>query len=264
VNKKVVILIVVLLTLLLVTQAFADNIGIDDFNSDSQNVCIPASACTSGVSASSISYAGSMGNERDVVITRSSGILETVFTSGLAGDFMRYSNDPSVFGTLELVWDGADGDPNTIDFTGLGGLDVTTGSTNDMRIFLYSTDQTFDLYIQVWTDSGNWSDFTQTMTPADNGTSFEIPYASFVAQAGTGADFANLGAIRFFIDATAINGLDLILDYATFDDDTPTAVSLQDISASDSGTLLPFALGAFGLIVVSTGLVISRKRKNAA
>jgi hypothetical protein len=40
-----------------------------------------------------------------------------------------------------------------------------------------------------------------------------------------------------------------------------TAVTLQNVSASGS-SVLPFALGAFGLIVVSTGLVISRKRKS--
>jgi hypothetical protein len=41
----------------------------------------------------------------------------------------------------------------------------------------------------------------------------------------------------------------------------PTAVTLQDVSASGQSAVLPFVLGAFGLIVVSTGLVINRKRK---
>jgi hypothetical protein len=40
----------------------------------------------------------------------------------------------------------------------------------------------------------------------------------------------------------------------------PTAVTLQNASASGS-SVMPFVLGAFGLIVVSTGLVINRKRK---
>jgi hypothetical protein len=43
----------------------------------------------------------------------------------------------------------------------------------------------------------------------------------------------------------------------------PTAVTLQNVNASSQSAVLPFALGAFGLVVVSTGLVISRKRKNA-
>ncbi|MCB9419332.1 MAG: hypothetical protein H6667_05990 [Ardenticatenaceae bacterium] len=43
----------------------------------------------------------------------------------------------------------------------------------------------------------------------------------------------------------------------------PTAVSLHNATASGPSAVLPFALGAFGLIAVSTGLVISRKRKNA-
>jgi hypothetical protein len=43
---------------------------------------------------------------------------------------------------------------------------------------------------------------------------------------------------------------------------SPTAVTLQNVSASGQSSVLPFALGAFGLIIVSTGLVINRKRKN--
>lgn len=43
---------------------------------------------------------------------------------------------------------------------------------------------------------------------------------------------------------------------------TPTAVSLQSVDVSSSSAVLPFALGAFGLIIVSTGLVINRKRKS--
>ncbi len=42
---------------------------------------------------------------------------------------------------------------------------------------------------------------------------------------------------------------------------SPTAVSLQNVSASGQSAVLPFALGAFGLIVVGTGLVIKGKRK---
>jgi hypothetical protein len=45
-------------------------------------------------------------------------------------------------------------------------------------------------------------------------------------------------------------------------DGSPTAVTLQNVSASGQSAILPFAMGAFGLIIVSTGLIISRKRKS--
>lgn len=42
---------------------------------------------------------------------------------------------------------------------------------------------------------------------------------------------------------------------------SPTAVTLQNVSASGQSAVLPFTLGAFGLIIVSAGLVINRKRQ---
>jgi hypothetical protein len=55
------------------------------------------------------------------------------------------------------------------------------------------------------------------------------------------------------------NGTSLCMPVGT---GSPTAVTLQDINASGQSAVLPFVLGAFGLIVVSTGLVINRKRKS--
>jgi hypothetical protein len=84
--------------------------------------------------------------------------------------------------------------------------------------------------------------------------------------ASLGFSGSNCGSIpsSAYFDGRTGDPDDNVLDGSDFNMNcgSPTAVTLQNISVSGQSSVLPFALGAFGLIVVGTGLMISRKRKD--
>ena len=110
-----------------------------------------------------------------------------------------------------------------------------------------------------------------------NSASVPIPATTNVAFAGTitelsvdlvslGLDSANCGPmlVGVYFDGQTQDPDDNILDGADvpMSCGSPTAVTLQNISASGQSVLFPFTLGGLGLIVISIVLAINRKRKS--
>jgi hypothetical protein len=83
--------------------------------------------------------------------------------------------------------------------------------------------------------------------------------------ASLGLSGSNCGSIpsSAYFDGRTGDPDDNVLDGSDFSMNcgSPTAVTLQSITASGQSLVLPFAL-AFGTIVVGTGLIIGRKRKD--
>ena len=266
-NRKFVVFIVMLLTLVVATQVYAAIVGIDNFNVADQDVCVPTTVCPSGVSSSAVAYASAIGGERDMVVTRSGGSQSVTAYAGVdvggGADVVGYSQGTGATGTWEIVWDGADGDPNNIDFVGLGGVDLSDAGTNtSLHIVGLTNDQPFTLRIEVYTDAANWS-FANRLQPTQTSATVSIPIVgSFTTGGGGGADFTNVGAIRIFVDGSAIPALDVSFDYISADGDNPTAVTLQDVSASGQSAWFPFALGTVLMVLFSTTVIVNRKRKS--
>lgn len=136
------------------------------------------------------SGAGILGTHRSMRVTLAANNVGSFATLEVTGGELSFTtNDDADF---FIWWDGqAD---TTFNGAGLGGIDLTNGSTKDRFVLDVSsnTNTGDEVRLAVWTDGGNRSDLLFTM-PA-SGT-VELLYSSFSVAAGTGADFTNVGAV---------------------------------------------------------------------
>jgi hypothetical protein len=122
----------------------------------------------------------------------------------------------AVKGFSLLVWDGPDGDPNTIDATGLGGVDLTGGGSNDkIRLSELLADLTGTISLTVFDAAdatGNtWS---RAIFALPGGifvpTDIDIPFSDFSLVGSNGAaSFTNVGAFSMEIKNLTTGSLDV-------------------------------------------------------
>ena len=264
IKRKLAVLIICVLVLvtLPVRTIRADKIGVDDFNVADQEVRDPP--LNPPPQSSAVDYASAIGGERDMTITRTGGSNNVTARTGDTNDYMSYSQETLTYGTLAIVWDGDDGDPDNIDYSGLGSQDLTdTGTNTGFYVHLVENDKAFDLTITVWTDEDNWAYYTYNVPQLQSDVTLNMPFTSFSTGAGT-LDWASVGAIRLYIDGSADTALDVTLDWITVDDDTPTAVTLSSMAThSAPADLTVVALATVGLVAVGgvSLLALSRRRK---
>lgn len=188
---------------------------VDDFAFDQGPLVLTAVADIGMTTGSTAVGAGILGTERDMDLTLVGGSAGLgVLTLVDGGDTYNHSQDTTVTAISRVVWDGADGDYTTIDFTGLGGLDLTAGVPvqNAFDIELVSADLGSTLIFDVWTDAGNSSTYSLALPGGALNQVFTIKFGDFVVSSGAGADFTNVGAIRMTVDGSAVSGLDVTVD----------------------------------------------------
>jgi hypothetical protein len=174
-------------------------ITIDDFTTSqaTQTLIYPADT----TSSSSVSGTGILGGERDIEVDLTGGsTVGNSISAGVAGGIFSQSQDATISGISRIVWDGTDGSP-TVNPTGLGSIDLTTGGTEDaFLINVASSDSTFSATLAVWSDASHASTLSfQLQGPVASPTLFVIPYAAFSPLVGTGANFAQVGAISLTV-----------------------------------------------------------------
>lgn len=151
-----------------------------------------------------------------------------------AGQF-SLANNSETAATIRFQWDGADGDPDNLDATGLGGIDLTEGFSLDaFEIQFLFNDVPSLLTMTVHTDGSNSSSITWP-NPALQLTGGFTLYVPFAAFSGS-ADFTNVGAIELSMDSP-FTGLDVRVDHVR------TVIAPVPVPAG----LLLFASGLFGL-----------------
>ncbi len=171
-------------------------ITIDDFTTSqaTQTLTYPPAGTTA---AASVSGAGILGGERDIEVDLTGGSTPgNQISAGVAAATFNQSQDATIAGTSRIVWDGTDGLP-TVNATGLGGVDLTGGGTQDaFLINVAASDTTVAVTLEVWSDAGNASTLTvQLQGPVTSTTLFVIPYVAFGPLLGGGASFNHVGAI---------------------------------------------------------------------
>ncbi len=199
----------------LVTISAADADGvlgattIDEFDTAQTEVLAtlgtPGSAVQTGLPTTEV-----IGGERDfeVVLTGEPGTSESV-RMFVDGGQLRIDGQVTSIGTYRVTWDGVDGSATTVNASGLGGVDVTQGGTNEGVIISYRVDQPgATLNLRAFSGAGNSS--TATITSITEGISIEqfVPFSAaapdatrFQTTAGSGADFSSLGAIQLEVVA---------------------------------------------------------------
>ncbi|OGL39353.1 MAG: hypothetical protein A2042_04915 [Candidatus Schekmanbacteria bacterium GWA2_38_11] len=188
-----------------------------------------------------------IGGERDVSVTLESGtsLYLGIGQGGLS--LADQSLGSSSKGHTTIVWDGLDGNANAIDYTGLNSLDLTAGGASALKIDLTFDDLPAKLVLSVYTDAINWSSMDLNLPGGISSLqSFIMNYSDFVTKGGTGAAFADVGAISLYIDGTITAAADLRFDSVT------TAVP-------EPGTILLVGAGLICIYYVYRG---RKKSKN--
>ncbi len=81
--------------------------------------------------ASSVAAPETIGGERDMLVDLTSQFGELVLSSNFVGQpLLSFSATATATGSRQVVWDGADGDPNSIATNGLSNFDLTEGGAN--------------------------------------------------------------------------------------------------------------------------------------
>lgn len=200
----------------------ADAVGIpgvliDDFSTTSQ---VTTATTTTRIRTSAMAAPEAIGGERDfyVELTSATGSV-SLAANDVTPDVLEFTTSSVAAGRRMMIWDGVDGSGATLNATGLGAVDLTGGGTGRYLVFLTGSDHAGGLLdVRIYTDSGNWSSGSIAIPETGGAATAEIvlPFASFVAQAGTGANFANVGAISIEIaGGQAVDGqLEVLRNYA--------------------------------------------------
>ena len=146
----------------------------------------------------------------------------TLSVNPFGGELLVHDSGAAVQGYSILTWDGMDGDPTSLDPTGLGGVDLSNGGMLDaFRLSYVLADLTGAVTMTVYDASdatGNtWSRATLNLpggifTPMD----IDIPYGDFTTIGMNGpANFSNVGAISMRIANTTTGSLDVLISQVT-------------------------------------------------
>jgi uncharacterized repeat protein (TIGR01451 family) len=177
---------------------------IDSFGSTMQYVIGSAHAGMSGSSA--MSTPDAIGSHRNlyVQLTSPGGAISLGADADFPGILDFASNSAST-GTYTVNWDGSNNNPAILNPSGLGGVDLTSQGAATGFAFNAAADRpNSTLTLKVYTNSVNWSYATvQLANTADgsltSGGSQFVSFSSFVTGGGTGANFANVGAVQLSI-----------------------------------------------------------------
>lgn len=120
---------------------------------------------------------------------------------GVERDILFLSNG------LLLEWDGDEGDPTSLDHTGLGGYDLTAGGFMDsFALGVTALNQPVQATLTVYSDESNASNYSLTLNSAGQ---VLVPLSAFETALGAGANFAEAGSIELIIQG---NTAGLVLD----------------------------------------------------
>lgn len=155
--------------------------------------------------ASGVSGAGLLGGERDLTVALQGGVIAgNTLSANVSSGLFNYSQDATISGQARLTWDGADGGSPMIATTGLGGIDLTAGGSQDALDLSVQLD-TLPLLVSVTV----FSDTTHVSSAAvalpgllAANRDYVIPFSSFAPLFGAGADLTNVGAIHMTVGST--------------------------------------------------------------
>lgn len=169
----------------------------------------------SGVGGSaSTAGADILGGNRDMFVSLLSGPVGSAATMGVSAGAMTFGVSPGATGRGQIQWDGAVNTDEVIDFTGLGGVDLTQGGTMTALAFnINAANLAFDATITAYTDATQWARVSlNSGGPINNPTTFLIPFSLFTSPSLCGAinPFAGVTQIQcgsLVADMTALGAL---------------------------------------------------------
>jgi hypothetical protein len=201
------------------------------------------SACVYGTQVGNGCFASQqdisiLGGERDIFISKLAGgnnFAGAQVLIDLTNERLGLSADSEVAATSTLTYDGVD-NSNTVNTTGLGGVDFTDGGLITAFSFsIFKSDGDYFFNINVWDDLGNLFDDASAgysrqfqATGENEGGKNVIPFAVF-----DGFDFTSVGAFQIEIDPDGIA--------------TEVDIGVDRVAVAEPTTLALLSLGLVGL-----------------
>ena len=212
---------------------------------------------------SSLLAAETLGGERDLTVGLTAGAGVDRVTIDVGSGLMSLVSSFGATGTFQAKWDGQNGsdsvDPIGLQTSGQG-VDLTSGGVKgylDIAAAVNNSGGTAT--VRVYTDANNYSDATGPLTAGaqDRILAFDT---DFTAAGGTGADFANVGAIVLTVTTTTVATQAQISAFHTIGLKTSTVnfnnVQTADLSlvkASNNPTPIPGQNVTFTLNLKNSG-----------
>ena len=145
-----------------------------------------------------------LGGERDlhVELTESTNPISSVSLATSGGN-LYVASGPCATGNVKIVWDGTDGNAQSVNATGLGGVDLTTSNGNTMTGIALTSGADHPnakIMLRIYTDANNWSEFTTIVPESVGGAAIGQAIFNFhdapTGQSGQGADFSKRRGAR--------------------------------------------------------------------
>ena len=156
-----------------------------------------------------------IGGERDIAATAYGDFLNQLsFIVNANSGQLLFSEETGITGTARVEWDGFDGSGDSLDATGLGGVDLTDGESNDgILLAVIQDDRPITVTLKVYS-STNWSQFALALPgeiESGERVDYFLPFSDFTVAGGSGAVFSSTGAVVLDIDSTTVDSVDFAL-----------------------------------------------------
>jgi hypothetical protein len=152
-----------------------------------------------------------IGGERDMqdqLLGATDSGAFNIHVSSVSQHFV-YSQDPGIFGTSWVQWDGGDASC-VLNPIGLGGIDLVVDGDR-ISFDIVSLDHIAIIIFNAYTDAFNYSTY-QFIQPAYTPELKKFKFTDFAIGGGTGADFSNIGALELIVTPQSSDGeLDMTL-----------------------------------------------------
>jgi uncharacterized repeat protein (TIGR01451 family) len=161
-------------------------------------------------------------------------------TAGVGGGTFDFSTGAGTLGEAEITWDGVDGDPASVDPTGLGGLNLGANATA-LRVSVLSATAGSEFVVEVMSDGQRSSVRAVILPGIAVPTVVDLPFSSFAPSLGVGADFADVGAVTLRLRGTAVS-LSLSGVEALTASPVVTATKTDGVGDANPGDVLSYAV----------------------
>ncbi|MCB1057400.1 MAG: cadherin-like domain-containing protein [Acidobacteria bacterium] len=178
---------------------------IDDFSTNQGTISDPPGGASSVVTGG----ADILGQHRDLGVLRVAGAGPV--SAGVAGglfDFTVVDTTPDSRGEATLTWDG-DSDPNVLDPTGLGGVDLTAaGTQGGLRLVVGQAVAGSHLVVLLYEDADHVSRAGRVLPAIASSTAVLINFSELVAAPDSlgAADLTQIGAVVLRLGAPESGG----------------------------------------------------------